>query len=93
MNMMVEKKIDASLSEEHFSIISSGTSLFANISQYRPFFQEHTNSKGELKRTRGKSIEYIQRSISTKNPLKCAQNGLEVQFFETDHSIPGAGAF
>lgn len=60
--------------------LTSSNSIFSEILEYKPFTEQQT----------------IKREVTTlmsHQSVNCAENGLQITFYETDHSIPGAGAY
>ncbi len=81
---------------EHLDETSSPTSYFSGVITYKTLFK-----KGKLDGTWSTDPTDSHTPVETRKPeliqpnvpFKCAEQGLEVTFYETDHSLPGAGAY
>jgi ribonuclease J len=79
--------------------ISGSASIFSDIMAYKPLFQEKKPEDVEIgknSRVGSSKMETEKRhfiEIQSGVPINVANNGLQITFYETDHSIPGAGGF
>jgi len=79
--------------------ISGSASIFNDIMSYKPLFQEKNpeNIKLGASARIGGSKAHIETrefvEIQSGVPINVANDGLQITFYETDHSIPGAGGF
>ena len=87
INLVLGTISDALL--DHFTIVNKATSLLRDVKAYKSFF----------KLVGGKIV--VDDDETTRNVTKLdngqstdvANGGINIQFFETDHSVPGAGGF
>jgi len=78
---------------------SGSASIFSDIMSYKPLFQEKKpedvkmwkNSRVAPAKMETEKRHFIE--IQSGVPINVANNGLQITFYETDHSIPGAGGF
>jgi ribonuclease J len=81
---------------EQLDAISSANSHFSDIISYKPVYSQDSETGAWNAEAPGKNYPETKREIQTfrtSEPFQCAGGGLKVTFFETDHSMPGAGAF
>jgi ribonuclease J len=79
--------------------ISGSASIFNSIMSYKPHFQEKnsddvkigTNSRIASTKLVTNNRDFIE--LQSGIPINVANDGLQITFYETDHSIPGAGGF
>ncbi len=80
---------------EHLDATTKVDSFFAGIIKFKSFFSTDSDT-GEWSEDKGGKEDVQKRNIRIITPgvpLKCAADGFEITFMDTDHSMPGAGGF
>ena len=71
--------------------IEASSSIFSNLLEYTSF-KETALPENRKKKNLPKTVRQFS-PLKSEKSIICAENGFEVTFIETDHSLPGAGAF